>query len=116
MFQPDILICEIHSAIAAEAAALRRVCTAVAAELCQNLRIRMVVTETTAPREPAPSAGLTLHLPAASAAHEHPAWWLAGHLSRLCPHARVAVFIHGGYSRSAPNPTAPRALRRSRSA
>lgn len=81
------LRCEISTSTSAQASTLAQIVSACARDVAQP-----VAVETRRARS-ARTAVLTLHLPAALAATQHPVWCLACRLACFCPGARVSVLV-----------------------
>lgn len=86
------LVCEIIAPAAAQASALAAIAGVCARDVGQRLIVRRRTTRL-APFTAGITALVTLHLPAALAAAQHPVWCLACRLACFCPDARVSVHI-----------------------
>jgi len=96
------VLCEILAPRAAQAAAFAEIAATCARDTGQPLQIEALPARRVA--EPV----LTLHLPAALAAAQHPIWCLACRLACFCPDLRVSVLVEGS-SHFAPPPARHRA-------
>src|ERR1700712_5108955 len=102
------IVCEILASRAALVTALTAISPAGPADVGQAIRIR-APKRSSAVRE----SVIILHLPAAVAASQHPAWCLACRLACFCPDTRVSVLVRG---EAAFDSKSKRATRRSRRA
>jgi hypothetical protein len=97
---PEAILCEIVATSARRASALAAIVSACALDVGQPLTVS---ARTRPPTARASSSGvLTLHLPAALAAAQHPVWCLACRLACFCPTTRVSVLVRCECEFSAP--------------
>jgi hypothetical protein len=88
------LACEIVAQDAARASALAAIAEACARDVGQRLTVKIAAAPASSgARRAATASLLTLHLPAALAAAQHPVWCLACRLACFCPETRVSVLV-----------------------
>lgn len=85
--QSIALACDVRAARPETGAAIAEIVEVCARDVGQRVVVRTQVEQTS-------EAGvITLHLPAALAASQHPIWCLACRLACFCPTARVSVLV-----------------------